>query len=84
MISNNASYFKHLEQENIKCVDTGEFMSCEKTYACVHVSRSTIYRLVKDGLFPEPIRENGRTIGWRSMDVFGWLNQEWKRRNGII
>ncbi|RTR38625.1 AlpA family phage regulatory protein [Shewanella canadensis] len=58
-------------------------MSIEKALGCVPVSKSTIYRWVKDGLFPEPIRENGRTIGWRAMDVFNWLHQEWKRKNGI-
>ena len=37
------------------------------------LSRSTIDRLVKAGLFPQPRQIGPRAVGWRWPDLKGWL-----------
>jgi prophage regulatory protein len=37
----------------------------------IGVSRSTIYLMLKDGRFPQPVRF-GRTTAWRMADVIAW------------
>ena len=40
----------------------------------VPVSRSTIYRWVKAGIFPAPITFLGtRTVAWRRSEVLAWM-----------
>ncbi len=43
---------------------------------CELVNRDygTVWRWVNKGLFPEPIRINGRTLGWREKTIKQWLN----------
>ncbi len=36
------------------------------------ISRTTLYRRVKSGRFPPPIKKNGRTLGWREQDLEYW------------
>jgi prophage regulatory protein len=38
-------------------------------------SRQTLRRLVKDGLFPKPIRISRTRLGWRLDDVEKWVEQ---------
>ena len=43
----------------------------------VRLSRVTIWRRVKDGDFPKPVRLGGprsRAVGWRRTDIERWLN----------
>ena len=43
----------------------------------VPLSRSTLWRRVKDGEFPKPFRLGGsrsRAVAWRRADVEGWLD----------
>lgn len=37
------------------------------------LSRSSIYRLVKEGAFPAPIKLGERASGWRQSDIESWL-----------
>ncbi len=40
------------------------------------VSRVTIWRYVKAGTFPQPLRlggPKGRAVGWRRSDVIAWI-----------
>ena len=37
------------------------------------LSRSTIYRLVRSGTFPQSIALTARTIGWRIDEVEAWI-----------
>lgn len=37
------------------------------------VSRSTLWRLEREGDFPARVRLTGRTIGWREADVRAWI-----------
>jgi prophage regulatory protein len=38
------------------------------------LSKSTIYKMVKDGKFPKPVQLGERATGWRVSDVDAWLN----------
>ena len=43
----------------------------------VRLSRVTIWRRMKDGDFPKPVRLGGpksRAVGWRRTDIERWLN----------
>ena len=43
----------------------------------VRLSRVTIWRRMKDGDFPKPVRLGGprsRAVGWRRTDIDRWLN----------
>lgn len=40
----------------------------------VGLSRSTIYYLMDEGLFPSPIRLGKRTIAWHQTDLISWIN----------
>ena len=37
------------------------------------IARSTIYRLMRSGAFPEPIRVGPRAVRWRASDLDAWL-----------
>jgi predicted DNA-binding transcriptional regulator AlpA len=47
------------------------------------LSRSEIYRLMEDGAFPPPVRlnETGRSIGWISTEVMGFVFDRIRRRD---
>ena len=42
----------------------------------VGVSRTTIWRQVKAGTFPSPIRLSARSVGWRENEVDEWLDAQ--------
>ena len=37
------------------------------------MSRSSIYRLMKDGEFPRAVRIGPSAVRWRTSDITGWL-----------
>ena len=37
------------------------------------LSTSSVYRLMRAGLFPEPIRIGIRAVRWRSSEINSWL-----------
>ncbi|WP_075359844.1 helix-turn-helix transcriptional regulator [Caballeronia sordidicola] len=38
------------------------------------IGKTTIYSLIKQGRFPEPVRIGPRMVAWRSDDVNTWLS----------
>ena len=36
---------------------------------------STIWKMVNEGNFPQPIKLGGRFTAWRSEDVQGWIDK---------
>ena len=38
------------------------------------LSRTTIYRLMREGRFPEPIRIGDRAVRWREAEIASWLD----------
>lgn len=37
------------------------------------LARATVYKLVKGGSFPKPLKLGARAVGWRVADVQRWL-----------
>jgi len=50
-------------------------LTLKEVTATVLYSRSQIYRMVRAGAFPAPIRLGPARIGWRRSSVARWLNQ---------
>jgi len=38
------------------------------------LSKSSIYGLIKSGLFPAPVRTGKRAVAWRAEDLESWIN----------
>jgi len=45
---------------------------CEK----VNRSRVTLWKWVKDGQFPKPLKIGNRTLGWKEADFNDWLQEQ--------
>ena len=37
------------------------------------ISRATLWRWIKAGSFPQPIRFSGRVVVWKESDITAWL-----------
>ena len=42
--------------------------------ALTGLSRSTMYRMLKDGDFPRPVQLGKRAVAWRESDVIAWID----------
>jgi prophage regulatory protein len=51
--------------------------------ASVRFSSATLWRKVKDGTFPAPVKLSERITAWRADDVRGWLDQQKRGRDNI-
>ena len=51
---------------------TIQFLSVEDILSMVTFSDSTLWRKVKAGTFPQPVRLSKRRVGWREKDVLKW------------
>jgi len=38
------------------------------------LSRSSIYDMIKRGVFPKPIKIGERAVAWREADIIAWLD----------
>ena len=56
------------------------FLRLSTVKARTGLSRSTVYRRVKEGLFPAPIPLGGRSIGWLDSDIDTWIDQQMRAR----
>jgi prophage regulatory protein len=45
------------------------------------LARSTIYKYVSAGTFPEPIPLGGRSVGWVQVEVHGWITERIENRD---
>ena len=48
-------------------------LSLAEVESRVGLSRTTIYKRIKCGAFPAPIRLSERKVGWRVADIRAWL-----------
>ena len=44
--------------------------------------RSSIYADIKDGTFPPPVKLGVRAVGWKSTDVYEWMNGLTQKQSG--
>lgn len=45
------------------------------------LSRSTLYAMMKDGLFPQSFALGARSVGWLESDIQNWIAS---RKNGGV
>lgn len=46
----------------------------------VGISKSTIYRLIRQKYFPAPVSlTDGHAVGWRRRDIRGWVDERRRR-----
>ncbi len=48
-------------------------LSAKQVVALTSLSRTTIYRLVDEGVFPRPVRIHGSRVGWVEAEVVDWI-----------
>jgi prophage regulatory protein len=53
----------------------GGILSPKDTYKLTSLSGATIWRLRRQGQFPEPIRLSPGRMGWRRADIEQWLSE---------
>ena len=42
------------------------------------LSKATIYRSIKSGTFPAPVKISARRVGWRSSDIAKFVAGDWE------
>ena len=52
--------------------EPSRYLRLDKVLELTGLSRSTLYRKVGDGTFPQQVKLSDRCIGWRSSDVQLW------------
>ncbi|PDT55152.1 transcriptional regulator [Sinorhizobium sp. NG07B] len=63
---------------NVTFAETNGFYTVKDVCRLLAVSRTTLWRMRKDGSFPEPIPMYGRMIRWPKPQV-----DEWIRRHSV-
>ena len=53
--------------------DEGRLLRIEEVEVMTGLAKSTIYRLVKEGSFPRPVRVGKRAVRWREWEVREWI-----------
>ena len=48
--------------------------SIDEVIAYTHISRTTLWRWIRDGRFPEPIRLSPRRRVWKESALQEWMN----------
>lgn len=49
----------------------------------IGLGRDTVYRLVREGKFPKPIKLSARASGWYEHEVVAWGQQRAALRGGV-
>lgn len=56
------------------CVISGDRLLClEEVMALTKISSSKIYRDIRDGTFPTPIKVGARAVRWWLSEIEAWL-----------
>ena len=50
-----------------------QILRCPEVMRLTGLSKATLYRAVKAGEFPKPVKLTARAVGWRRKDVEHWL-----------
>lgn len=45
------------------------------------LSRSAIYEMMKQGIFPQSMKISKRSVGWIEDDIDSWINSLGERKN---
>lgn len=58
-----------------------KFMRLNEVKAATGLARSTIYKYVKQGLFPVPVSLGGRAVAWVESEVAAWIADRIRERD---
>ena len=58
-------------------------LRCKEVEKKVGLKQAKIYLLVKEGVFPLPIKLSTRTVGWVESELDDWLNEKIKERDAL-
>jgi prophage regulatory protein len=53
--------------------DPSQILRLPAVSEAVGLTRSSIYRLMDEGLFPRPVKLSPRAVGWRRGQIDEWL-----------
>ena len=52
---------------------TDRLLRLSEVLARCGLSRSSLYRMMRDGSFPEPLKVGVRAVRWRESEIEAWL-----------
>ena len=52
---------------------TDRLLRLTEVLARCGLSRSSLYRMMRDGSFPEPLKVGVRAVRWRESEIEAWL-----------
>ena len=55
-------------------LDSQRLIRLPEVLRATGLSRTTLYRKISHGQFPEPVRLGPRPVAWRECDVAAWIN----------
>ncbi|MDS1311215.1 helix-turn-helix transcriptional regulator [Marinobacter xiaoshiensis] len=58
-----------------------KILRLKQVAAMTGLARSTIYKYVSAGTFPEPIPLGGRSVGWVEAEVHRWITERIENRD---
>ena len=59
-----------------RSMPTGKrFLRLRQVIEATGLSRTTIYRKIREGSFPPPIKLGDRAVGWKDSDVSAWMDE---------
>ena len=53
-------------------VNLEQYLNIQEITASLKVSKSTLWRWIKQGLFPRPVRLGPKAVRWRESDIAAW------------
>lgn len=57
-----------------------ELLTRQQVEKLIGIKRSTIYKLMREGVFPEPIKISGGTVRWPKAELETWVNSRPRAR----
>ena len=64
-----------------RCTPTSRFVDWRTVRGRVSLSRSTVWRKIREGSFPAPIRISQGRVGWLEADIERWINAQLQAAN---
>ena len=62
-------------QESLS-TDSNRWIKLPEVSQLITYSRSSIYRLISEGLFPEPVRLTSRCVVWKLSTIQNWMREK--------
>lgn len=59
--------------ELVRYVRVTDITTTAKRKGILPISPSTLWRLIKAGSFPKPVRLSSKVVAWRASDITAWL-----------